>query len=102
VDTKSLEEIYFTFQVDSLEIFLFDRSLLSKLATKRKNTRKQKVQNILKEDFLCLGLLVTQYDTSQLVIRVFNESMSTEKLNNFDTSSYEVHLPLSKSNSFPG
>jgi len=78
--------------VDSIEIFVSNRSLISKVT--KKNTRQKKIQSILKEDFRHRGDLITQDDISVVVLRVFNACVPISKF-------YGACFSLSKSNPFP-
>ena len=80
-------------EVDSVDIFVIDRSLISNIG-KRKNTRKQKIKAILEEDFDISVNQITQHNTSAVKVRVFNNPIST---NNF----YKTNFDLTKSNPFP-
>ena len=50
-------------EVDSVDILVIDRSLISNVGT-RKNTRKQKIKAILEEDFDIPVNLIAQHNTS--------------------------------------
>ena len=80
-------------EVDSLDILVIDRSLISNVGN-RKNTRKQKIKAILEEDFDIPVNLIAQHNTSAVKVRVFNKTIST---NNF----YRINFDLTKSNPFP-
>ena len=93
VDVEMNEFIPLMFEIDSVDILVIDRSLISNVGT-RKNTRKQKIKAILEEDFDIPVNLIAQHNTSAVKVRVFNKTIST---NNF----YRINFDLTKSNPFP-
>ena len=93
VDVEMNEFIPLMLEIDSVDILVIDRSLISNVGT-RKSTRKQKIKAILEEDFDIPVNLIAQHNTSVVKIRVFNKTIST---NNF----YRIHFDLTKSNPFP-
>ena len=93
VDVEMNEFIPLMLEIDSVNILVIDRSLISNVGT-RKNTRKQKIKAILEKDFDIPVNLISQHNTSAVKIRVFNKTIST---NNF----YRINFDLTKSNPFP-
>ena len=80
-------------EVDSADILVIDRSLISNVGN-RKNTRKQKIKTVLEEDFGIPVNLITQHNTSAVTINLFNKAISP---NNF----YKIDFDLIKSNRRP-
>ena len=93
VDVEMNEFTSLMFEIDSVDILVIDRSLISNVGT-RKNTRKQKIKSILEEDFDIPVNRIAQHNTSEVKVRVFNKTVST---NNF----YRIDFDLTKSNPFP-
>ena len=93
VDVEMNEFISLMFEIDSVDILVIDRFLISNVGT-RKNTRKQKIKSILEEDFDIPVNRIAQHNTSKVKVRVFNKTVST---NNF----YRIDFDLTKSNPFP-
>lgn len=93
IDVETSEDTSLTLEINSIDIFVIDRSLISNVGN-RKNTRKQKIKAILEEDFDIPVNLITQDNTSIVTVKVFNKTIST---NNF----YRIDFDLTKSNPFP-
>jgi hypothetical protein len=88
IDVETNEDVSLMLEVNSIEIFVIDRSLISNIGN-RKNTIKQKI----KATHIPVNL-ITQDNTSAVTVKVFNKTIST---NNF----CEINFALTKSNPFP-
>jgi hypothetical protein len=93
IDAETNEDISLALEVDFIDILVIDRSLISNVGN-RKNTRKQKIRDILEKDFNVPVDLITQDSTSAVTVKVFNKIVST---NNF----YRIDFDLNKLNPFP-